>query len=721
MVHSTVKLNIFSGLSRQKIGLPRRGRTSIRNWAQNIAVFLAWCLTLAVIGGSLFFLYAKSTLPDPESISYRQVKESTKIYDRTGEVVLYDIYDEERRTVVPYDKISDNVKKATVAVEDSSFYEHRGFDMRGIIRSLWYDITNLGGDLHGGSTITQQLVGNALVGRQKNLTRKVQELVLAVEIERRYTKDQILNMYLNQVPYGSNTYGVESASQMYFGVPATDLSIAQSAMLASLVQRPSYLSPYGLHWDELIARKDFVLSRMLQLGYLDQEQYDEAKKEDLESELKPKGTSISAPHFVLMVKDYVVQKYGTDMVQGGGLKIITTLDAELQKEAEELVAKYAEINKQKYRANNAALVAIDPKTGDVLSLVGSAKYEDIENQGNYNVITSPNRQPGSAFKPIAYAAAFEKGFPDNTVLWDLPTEFNPKCPADSSARKDPTGQDCYHPKNYDGQYEGAITMRQSLARSRNTTSVQTLYMAGIDNVIDLATKMGITTLGDRSRWGLSLVLGGAEIRPIDLASAYGVFANDGVYIPWGLIQSIESNDGTVLEERRAASSRVLKPQTARMVTDVLADNNARSAVFGVNNSLVVTGRQVAAKTGTTQENRDAWVVGYAPSIVTAVWTGNNNNSSMTAAGGGISAAGPLWNSFMSIALKDNPTDYFPGPDPVMVNKTMLNGLNVSDQFPGYHSILFYVDKDNPQGPIPSNPESDPQFYNWEWTVQTHAD
>ncbi len=692
--------------------VPRRGRTPWRFWMGNIGSLFLWCATLGVIGASLFFLYAKSSLPDPESIISRQVKESTKIYDRTGETVLYDIYDEERRTVIAWDAMGENIKHATLAVEDAGFYEHKGFDVPGILRSLWKDLTS-GGAAQGGSTITQQLVGNALVGREKNLKRKVQELILAIEVERQFTKDQIFEMYLNQVPYGSNAYGIEAAARSYFGIPASELSVAQAALLASLVQRPSYLSPYGSHTDELLARKDFVLGRMRQLGFITEQEYTAALSEVLA--YKPKANGLAAPHFVLMARDYITAKYGEDIVTSGGFRIITTLDADLQKSAEELVTKYAKINKEKYKATNAALMAIDPKTGEVLALVGSADYFDTENEGNYNIATA-QRQPGSAFKPFAYAAAFAKGFTDSTVLWDVPTEFNPACPPTAKGVRDQYGQACYNPQNYSGTYSGPVTMRQALARSLNVPAVETLYLAGVDTVIDLATRMGITTLGDRSRFGLSLVLGGAEVRPIDLVSAYGVFANEGVRVPWGLIQRIENSDGTLLEERQVTPTRVLDTQTARLVTDVLSDNTARAPAFGVTNSLYIPGRDVAAKTGTTQENRDAWVMGYSPSLTVGVWVGNNHNQSMTAAGAGISAAGPLWNAFMQASFKNKPVESFVRPDPVTVDKIMLNGSYLSPEYPSPHSILFYVDKNNPTGPIPSNPEEDVQFKNWEWPV-----
>lgn len=674
-----------------------RMKISLR--AGQLFVLLSWLATLGVIGLSLFFLHTRSTLPDPEAIISRQVKESTKIYDRTGETLLYDIYDEERRTVVPFERISPNIQKATVAIEDASFYQHRGIDVKGIVRAFVRNIQS--GDVsgQGGSTITQQLIGNALVGREKTLQRKVQELILAVEVERRFTKDQILWMYLNQIPYGSNAYGVEAASQTFFGVPAADLTVAQAALLASLPQRPSYLSPFGSHTDELYARKDIVLSRMRELGFITTEEYDAAHGEQLT--FKPQSKGLSAPHFVIMARDYVIRKYGKDIITSGGFRIVTTLDAELQQKAEELVTKYAAINRAKYKATNASLVAVDPKTGRVLALVGSVNYFDTENEGNFNVATA-HRQPGSAFKPFAYAAAFQAGYPDSTVLWDVKTEFNPSCTPDAASKKGSNGTDCYHPQNYSGGYSGSVTMRQSLARSLNVPSVKTLYLAGVDRTIELAERMGITTLGDRSRFGLSLVLGGAEVRPVDLVSAYGVFANDGVRNPWSLIERIELADGTVLEQREDQPNRVLDAQTSRLVTDILSDNAARAPVFGFESPLYFAGRPVAAKTGTTQENRDAWIVGYTPSLVAGVWVGNNDNTPMTREGAGVSAAGPLWHSFMSAALTETAVEEFPKPDPVFSTVPMLDGT------PQSHTVLQFV-----------NP-SDPQYSNWEWAVQNRA-
>lgn len=688
--------------------------TSLKNRARQLAVLLAWVITLGVIAVSLFFLQARSTLPDPEAIISRQVKESTKIYDLTGETLLYDIYDEERRTVVPFEAISSNIRDATVAIEDISFYQHHGVDFRGIARAFVQNIRTGNVTGQGGSTITQQLIGNALVGREKTYRRKLQELILSIEVERRFTKDEILWMYLNQVPYGSNAYGIEAASITYFNVPASELTVAQSAVLASLVQRPSYLSPYGYHLDELMARKETVLAKMRDAGFISSEEYILALDEELEFE--PPSRELAAPHFVIMAREYAIQKYGEDIIESGGFRIITTLDAELQNTASELVSKYAEINVSKVGATNAALVAVDPKTGRVRALVGSANYFDIENEGNFNVATA-QRQPGSSFKPFAYATAFQNGFPDSTILWDTPTEFDPLCSPDTTGRFNSRGGKCYHPQNYSLSYTGPVTMRQSLARSMNVTSVKTLYLAGIDNTIDLAERMGITTLQDRSRFGLSLVLGGAEVKLVDLVSAYGVFAHDGIRNPWTLIERIELADGTILEERTDNPTRAIDAQTSRMVTDILSDNFARAPVFGLDSPLHFSNRPVAAKTGTTQENRDAWTVGFTPQLSVGVWVGNNDNTSMNRFGTGVGAAAPLWHAFMAAAMSGERVEHFPKPDPVFSDKPMLDGSPVSSALPEPHTILHVVYRDNPLGPIPSNPSQDPLYSNWEWSVR----
>ncbi len=658
-----------------------------------------------------YVLYIRQTLPDPGSIASRRVGESTKIYDSTGQVVLYDIYGEEKRTIIPWEEIPESVKKATLASEDDDFYRHKGIDFLGVARAVWRNILSL--DIEqGGSTITQQLVGNALVGRQQTWGRKIQEAILAIEVERQFSKDEILWMYLNQIPYGSNAYGIESAANTFFGKSAKDLTINEAAILASLTKSTTYYSPYGNHVDVLMNVKNGVLKRMLDLRFISQDEYDTALNDTVVFERATE--KIQAPHFVIMVREYLVDKYGEETIQNGGLKIITTLDHELQKIAEEVVEKYGAINEQRYRARNAALTAVEPSSGKILAMVGSRDYFNQEIDGNYNVAMA-RRQPGSSFKPFAYATAFKKGFPDSTILFDYPTEFNPNCPPTANGVKDIYGLACYNPQNYDGSYRGPVTMRQSLAMSLNVPSVMTLYLAGVQDTANLAEDLGITTLEDRQRFGLSLVLGGAEVRLTDMVSAYGVFSNDGTKNPWYFIDRIELPNGNLLEEHRPDPQRVLDSQTSRLVTDILSDNNARAPVFGFSNSLYIPGIELAAKTGTTQENKDAWVVGYTTAIAAGVWTGNNDNKPMSAAGAGISAAGPMWNEFMRRAANTYTPGRFPEPEPVFSTKPLLDGQYNNSGF-GIHSVLYFVDTKNPQGPIPNQPQLDPQFNNWEWPI-----
>ncbi len=674
-------------------------------------------LFLVVIGLALgmgaFFFIARD-LPNADAIVARQVSESTKIYDRTGQSILYNVHGEEKRTIITWENIPENVKKATLASEDSSFYSHGGLDFKGIVRAFLKNLVRFQIN-QGGSTITQQLIKKALLGDQRTMVRKIKEAVLAIEVERQFSKDQIFWMYLNQIPYGSNSYGIEAASQTFFGKQAKDLTIAQSALLATLPKAPTYYSPYGNRLMETLARKDNTLMRMKNLGYISNQEYEQAIKEKIN--FRPPRENIFAPHFVIMVRDYLTKKYGEEMVENGGLKIITTLDYNLQSIAEEVVSKQAQKNEKLYKAHNAALTAIDPRTGQILALLGSRDYFDLANEGNFNVALA-KRQPGSAFKPFAYATAIEKGFTDATILFDYKTEFNPYCSPDSNQLKDQYGLDCYHPQNYDGNFRGPVTMRQALSQSLNVPSVQVLYLAGVNNTIDLAEKAGITTLEEnRANFGLSLVLGGAEVKLADLVSAYGTFANDGVHETPAFILKIEDGAGNVLEEFKPKEERAISQQTTRIITSMLSDNRARTPVFGPNSSLYFADRPIAAKTGTTQENRDAWVVGYTPSLSVGVWVGNNNNTSMTRQGAGISASGPIWHEFMAKALTNTPAEEFLPPDPVEVSKIMLNGNYILEaNKPEIHSVLYYVDKDNPQGETPTDPNKDLQFKNWEWVV-----
>jgi penicillin-binding protein 1C len=694
----------------------------------------------AIIGilavGTVYFFIIIRDLPNADLLTSRQVFESTKIYDRTGEVLLYEIHGEEKRTVIPFEEIPDVVKKAAIAIEDENFYKHPAFDWRSILRALWINITR-GRIAQGGSTITQQLAKKAFLTDHRTITRKVRELVLAFKLEKEYSKDQILNLYLNQIPYGSNAYGIEAASKTFFDKKANDLTLAEAALLASLPQAPSYYSPYGTHVKELMNRKDAVLEKMHQLEFITEEEKENAKKEKLD--FAPGYTTIKAPHFVIMVQEYLNNKYGEDFVRTAGLKVITTLDWNLQELGEKVVAEGAQRNKELYQGHNAALVAEDASTGQILALVGSKDYFapaepegcksgiDCRFEGNFNVAAQGLRQPGSAIKPFAYIAAFKKGFTPETIVFDVPTEFaanNPNCPLTVDFLKKEGGgnRSCFHPKNFDEQFRGPVTLRQALGQSINVPAAKVLYLAGIDNVLKLVKEFGINTLTERSRYGLSLVLGGGEIKLIELVHGYSVFAQDGIRHKQSFILKI-SDDNKVLEEYSDDPVQVVEPQYARMINDVLSDVETRAGLFSGSLGLTVfPNQEVALKTGTTNDYRDAWTFAYTNSFVAGVWTGNNNGDSMQKQGSSILAAIPIMNAFMKEALKDRPTGTFTRPDPIFVDKPMLKGQYLVDywvgneKYPQIHDILFYVNKNDPLGPAPENPENDSQFQNWEEPV-----
>lgn len=714
-------------------------------------------LALALLAGGLIlalaaFIYFAKDLPSTEKINERQITQSTKIYDRTGKILLYDIHGEEKRTIVPLNEIAPSLIRATIATEDANFYNHFGLDFKGIARAVWGVITN-NRSAGGGSTITQQFIKKSFFTDERSYLRKIKEWILAIELERRYSKDEILALYLNQVPYGSNAYGIEAAAQTFFNKQAKDLTLAESALLAALPQAPSRLSPYGSHPEELKGRQEYVLNQMVKNNYISQAEADTAKKEELKFSEVAHG--IKAPHFVMYIKEYLENKYGENLVEKEGLKVYTTLDWDLQKTAEEIISEGAKNNAKKYGAKNAALAAIDPKTGQVLAMVGSADYFDKANDGNVNV-TIRDRQPGSSFKPFAYATAIAKGYTPDTVLFDVLTEFNPNCSSSGNQEKDQYGLDCYHPGNYDDKFRGPITARESLAQSLNIPSVQMLYLAGINDTIKTAKDMGITSLnGDY--YGLSLVLGGGEVKLLDEVAAYSVFANDGVKNEKTAILKIEDQKGNILEEYKPQPKKILEEQTSRIISDILSDNAARSPVFGNNSALYFPERPVAAKTGTTQKYRDAWTLGYTPSLVAGIWVGNNNNDPMSRAGAGLAAAGPLWHEFIKKAyeLKTNcdssvingfclpkEVEQFTKPEAIITNKAILNGSYLStqtvkidkisgalatDQTPpdlviektiqSTHNILYFVKKDDPRGDWPSNPSDDEQYKNWEAAAQ----
>jgi len=680
-------------------------------------IFLGvFALGLFILGGIIIWA---SFVPIPAINNFedRQVAQSTKIYDRTGNIVLYDVHGQVRRTAVPLTEISPYVQKASISIEDSTFYENAGFRPLAFLRALWVDITT-GSYAEGGSTITQQVVKNGLLSQDKTIGRKIEEIILAIRLTKAYTKDQILNTYLNESPYGGTIYGVQEASQYFFGVDAKDVDLAQAAYLAALPQSPTFYSPYGNHKAALDRRKDFVLERMNELGYIAEEQLNQAKTEQVQFRDESQASAgIKAPHFVFYIQDYLEQKYGIDTVNNGGLKVVTTLDYDLQEKAESLVSKYGPQMQSQFNASNEGIVAIDPTTGQILAMVGSRDYFNSSIQGQYNVALA-NRQPGSSFKPLVYATAFEKGYTPSTVVFDLQTQFSTACAPSDVANSNPP---CYSPQNYDGTFKGPMTFRDALAQSENIPAIKALYLAGIANSIKTAQDFGITTLGDPGRYGLTLVLGGGEVNLLEMTGAYGVFANDGVKNPPVGILEVRDSSGHILESYKNQATRVIDPQIAREITDVLSDNTARIPEFGADSPLFFSQATVADKTGTTNDSRDAWVIGYTPGVVVGAWAGNNDNSPMIKKIAAFILA-PLWHDVMVYAIQKYPANEFPTPAPIDPSTIppVLNGNWNSNPSQGIHNILYWVNKDNPLGGGQASAGSDPQFPYWEYPVQLWA-
>jgi len=665
-----------------------------------------------------FFVW--NQIPLIENLNVKNFAQSTRIYDREGKVLLYEPNSGQKRIVVSEEEIPRYLKLATIAIEDEKFYESPGVDWRAIIRALLTNILR-GRIVQGGSTITQQLAKNVFLSSEKTFTRKLKEFFLALEINRRFDKDKILWFYLNEIPYGPNIYGVGSASLNYFNKPVKDLNLAESALLAALPRAPSYYSPWGSHVDELLERQKFILKKMKSLGMIDEQ--------ELESALNYKITfqpqkGILAPHFVMTVYDYLIKKYGEDKVQNGGLVVKTTLDYRLQTIAERVVKEGAERNTALYQGKNAALVAEDPKTGQILAMVGSKDFFN-EEFGSFNVATQGLRQPGSALKPFVYLTAFQKGYTPNTVVFDVPLEFvpnNPNCPNPPNYNID--NPQCFHPENFDNNFRGPVDLKTALAQSINVPAVKVLYLVGLKDAIKVLNDFGVKTLTNPNRYGLSLVLGGGEVRLIDLVSAYAVLANDGVKHKQSFILEVKDSKGNVLESFNDESSPVFESNYVRMINDILSNVELRRGLFTTSwNLTVFDGYNVALKTGTTNDYRDAWAFGYTPNLVVGVWAGNNDNKPMQKRGSSILAAIPIWHNFLSEVLQYFPQEEFPKPEIPIREKPILNGQFIINN--EIHSILYYIDKNNPLGPAPIDPRIDPQFINWEtsvgWWVNTHQE
>ena len=662
----------------------RKGRRTIITSFLKIAAFL---LLLCSLGAGFLFAYYAKDLPRPEKFTERPFPQSTKIYDRSGEHLLYEIYGEEKRTLVSLEVIPESLKQAVIAAEDADFYHHLGVDFKGIARAVLSDLQLLS-PVYGGSTIPQQLIRSAFLTTEKTAERKVREVILSLELDRRYSKDQILEWYLNQVPFGQNSYGAEAASQTYFGKPVSAISLPEATVLASLIRAPSYLSPYGPNKDQLLERKDYVLERMAAEGFLDKEGLGELEKEEIKFVETP--IQIKAPYFTLWVKQQIEEKYSEEFLRSKGLQVYTSLDWEKQQAAEKAVKEGIERNKN-YNAFNAALVAIDPKTGEVLAMtVGTGDYyapsypEGCISGVNclfdpkFNVAigtkAAPGRQPGSAFKPFIYATAFEEGYDDKVTVSDEATNFGL------------WGNKEYTPSNYDGRFRGQVPLRTALSQSLNVPSIKVLYLIGLEDKvgfltinnflgrektilkglaesIETAKDMGITTLSKSlSSYGPAIVLGGGEVKLLEMTSAYGVFAADGLKVPPVSILKIEDEKGNLLEENKKTLKRVLPSGAARLINSILSDNETRTPMFGPRSHLYFEDYEVAAKTGTTDDFRDCWTMGYTPSIAVGVWVGNSNNEPMTEKQPAATVAGPIFHNFMEKALESSPKETFTKPE-----------------------------------------------------------
>lgn len=622
-----------------------------------VRYFLSGILVGALILTPFVVKLWLSELPNPNHLALREPALSSKVYDRSGRF-LFQFYANQNRTKITHSQVPKNLINATVAIEDKNFYKHKGFDALAMARAARETLVN--NRIQGGSTITQQLIKSALLTPEVTVERKVKEIVLAALSERKYTKDQILEMYFNQISYGGTAWGVEAASELYFGKKVTDLDLAESALLAGLPSGPTIYSPFGASPELARKRQHEVLDRMVEEGFITEGEAGEAKNEILT--FASPIIDIKAPHFVMYVKDYLVRRWGIRAVEQGGLHIITTLDLSMQEKAQQIVAE--EIAKlASLSVSNGAALITSPQTGEILAMVGSRDYFDRAHDGNVNVTTSL-RQPGSSIKVVTYAAALEKGLTAATVLDDSPITYNT------------VGSPAYSPVNYDGRFHGKVTLRDSLGNSYNVPAVKTLAQIGLPSMIDMGRRMGITTWNDEGRFGLSLTLGGGDIKMIDMATVYGVLANGGIRKDVTPILKITDSEGNVFEENSTSGRRVLSEGIAFVLSDILADNTARSGAFGPNSILNVAGKRVSVKTGTSDNKRDNWTIGFTKDVLAAVWVGNMDNGPMNPAlTSGITGAAPIWSKIMTTTLADKPADQVTPPTEIVaVPVCTINGL-----------------------------------------------
>jgi 1A family penicillin-binding protein len=677
---------VWQNRIRQRQRQSRWQKLSRAKLASRIAIFgFVGVLGLIFLATFLFAFYAKD-LPRPDRI-VRQEGFSTKIYDR-NEKLLYDVFAQQRRTPVKLDEIPLFLRQATIATEDKNFYKHGGFDPTGYFRAIFNILVHH--RLQGGSTLTQQLVKNVLLTSQRTLPRKIKEFILAVQIEKRYSKDEILQMYLNETPYGGTAWGVEAASEIYFGKKVSDLNLVESAILAGLPQKPSTYSPFSDDPKAYVGRTTQVLRRMREDGYITVEQEKEAVGQLEKVEFAPEGANFKAPHFVMYVKRQLEDRYGQRVVEQGGLRVYTTLDLDLQEKAQNAVSE--EISKvESIQITNGAAIVLNPETGEILAMVGSKDYHDPNYDGKVNVTLSL-RQPGSAIKPVTYVTAFKKGYTPSTLLMDTPTTF----PV--------AGQPDYKPVNYDGKFHGPLQVRFALGNSINVAAVKMLATVGIKDMLATAYDLGLTTLEpspeNLRRFGLSITLGGGEVRLSEMAAAYSAFANGGLKVEPVSILKVTDQEGHVLEEYKPVSGRrVLTAEQAFLISQILSDSNARAITFGPGSALNISGRTVAVKTGTTNDKRDNWTIGWTPQVIVGVWVGNNDNSPMKQVASGVSGAAPIWRRIILDALSGKPSRGFTQPAGIVTAEVdAVSGFRAHDGYPS--RLEYFIQGTEPAGEDP---------------------
>ena len=631
-LHISVKLPKIKLRPKRITRLPKIRFTPLR--------FTVYGLLFTFLG--LFYWFILKDLPSPTDLVNRPPSLSTKIYDR-NQKLLFTFYKDQNRSLISLNELPQHFKQATLAIEDSQFYHHQGISWSGIIRSFSQIVFKQ--QLQGGSTITQQLVKNALLTPERTIARKLKELILTIETEILFSKDEIFEMYLNQVSYGGTAYGAEEASQTYFGKSIKDVNLAEAALLAGLPASPTTYSPFGSNPYLSIYRQHQVLNRLVEEKFISPQEAELAKQQKIK--LAPQYANIKAPHFVMYIKNLLAQEFGETMVEQGGLTVITSLDLDLQDKVQTIVTE--EINQlfPLHITNGAALVT-NPQTGEILAMVGSRDYFDVERDGQVN-LTTALRQPGSSIKPVNYAYALEHNYTAASIIQDSPVTYNTP------------GSPPYSPVNYSNTWHGPVSLRTALASSYNVPAVKVLASYGVEQMIAQGKKMGITTWTQPERYGLSLTLGGAEVTMTDMAVVFGVLANQGKKVILHPILKVIDANNKVLLDFNSSPQTVLQSNTAFILTDILADPVARIPAFGSRSYLNIPNHQVAVKTGTTNDKRDNWTIGYTPNFLTAVWVGNNDNSPMSQVASGITGASPIWNKIMTLLLQDQPTQTFTPP------------------------------------------------------------